>query len=62
MQEQLIEQTLDLYDGFAFLVGGVLAKSRPRTDSPTLANVHYRGALLLLRPEGVHDKKVVEQR
>jgi hypothetical protein len=35
MLEQLIEQTRDLYDGFAFLVGGRLAKLRPRNDSPT---------------------------
>jgi hypothetical protein len=35
MLEQLIEQTRDLYDGFAFLVGGVWRSSRPRNDSPT---------------------------
>jgi hypothetical protein len=31
MLEQLIEQTRDLYDGFAFLVGGVWRSSGPGT-------------------------------
>ena len=35
MPEELIEETRDLYDGSAFLVGGVRRSIRPRNDSPT---------------------------
>jgi hypothetical protein len=35
MLEQLIEETRDLYDGLAFLVGGVRRSPGPRNSSPT---------------------------
>jgi hypothetical protein len=44
MLEQLIEETRDLYDGSAFLVGAF--GEAPAKES--LANVHYRRAFLLL--------------
>jgi hypothetical protein len=45
MLEQLIEETHDLYDDSAFLVGAF--GEDPAKES--LANVHYRRAFLLLR-------------
>ena len=42
--EQLIEETRDLYDGFAFLVGAF--GEAPGQEQ--FANVHYRRAFLLL--------------
>ena len=44
MLEQLIEETRDLYDGSAFLVGAFGESS----GQGILANVHYRRAFLLL--------------
>mgnify|MGYP001093700424 CR=1 FL=1 len=48
MLKQLIEQTRDLYDGFAFLVGGVWRSSDPGTIRQ---RPNYRRAFLLLRRE-----------
>jgi hypothetical protein len=45
MQEQLIEETRNLYDGFAFLVGA-FGEAPARNCSPTF--IIYRRAFLLL--------------
>jgi len=47
MLEQLIEETRDLYDGSAFLVGAF--GETPAKE--LVANVHYRRAFLLSTPK-----------
>src|SRR4051812_11911549 len=48
MLKQLMEQTRDLYDGFAFLLGGVWRSSDPGTIRQ---RPNYKRAFLLLRRE-----------